>query len=74
MEIKELQIKHFGKFRNQSIRFHGGVNILYGENEMGKSTLHAFIRAILFGMEKERGRASKNNEYILHEPWDNPSY
>lgn len=74
MEIKELQIKHFGKFRNQSIRFHGGVNILYGENEMGKTTLHAFIRAMLFGMEKERGRASKNNEYVLREPWDNPSY
>lgn len=74
MEIKELQIKHFGKFQNQSIRFHGGLNVLYGENEMGKTTLHAFIRAILFGMEKERGRASKNNEYVLREPWDNPAY
>lgn len=74
MEIKELQIKHFGKFQNESIRFHGGLNILYGENEMGKTTLHAFIRAMLFGMEKERGKASKNNEYVLREPWDNPSY
>lgn len=74
MEIKELQIKHFGKFQNQSIRFHGGLNVLYGENEMGKTTLHAFIRAMLFGMEREKGKASKNNEYVLREPWDNPSY
>lgn len=74
MEIIELQIKHFGKFENQTLRFHGGVNVLYGENEMGKTTLHAFIRAILFGMERERGKASKNNEYVLREPWNNPSY
>lgn len=74
MEIRELQIKHFGKFENQNLRFHGGINVLYGENEMGKTTLHAFIRAILFGMERERGKASKNNEYVLREPWNNPSY
>ena len=42
--------------------------------KMGKTTLHAFIRAMLFGMEKERGKASKNNEYVLREPWDNPSH
>lgn len=74
MRILELQIKNFGKFSNKMIRFHDGINILYGKNEAGKSTIHSFIRAMLFGMEKARGRAAKYDEYSLREPWENPGY
>lgn len=74
MRILELQIKNFGKFSNKTIRFHDGINILYGKNEAGKSTIHSFIRAMLFGMEKARGRAAKYDEYSLREPWENPGY
>ena len=54
MKIRELIIKNFGKFSNQDILLDDGINILYGENESGKSTLHAFIRGMLFGMERGR--------------------
>ncbi len=74
MQILELQIKNFGKFSNKTIRFHEGINILYGKNEAGKSTIHSFIRAMLFGLEKQRGRAAKSDEYCLREPWENPGY
>ena len=46
----------------------------YGENEFGKSTLHAFIRSMLFGLTKGRGRAAKNDLFTKYEPWDQPSY
>lgn len=74
MQILELQIKNFGKFTNKIVRFHEGVNILYGENEMGKSTIHSFIKGMFFGIEKQRGRAAKNDEYSQRQPWDNPNY
>ena len=50
MEIMELNIKHFGKFLEHKVNFQPGVNIIYGGNETGKSTIHAFIRAMFFGI------------------------
>lgn len=69
MRILELEIRNFGKFNNETVRFHDGINLIYGANEMGKTTLHSFIRGMFFGIEKQRGRAAKNDEYSLREPW-----
>ena len=69
MRILELEIINFGKFHDETVRFHDGINLIYGANEMGKTTLHSFIRGMFFGIEKQRGRAAKNDEYSLREPW-----
>ena len=47
MVITELYIKNFGMLSEKHIRFTDGVQVIYGENESGKSTLHGFIRAML---------------------------
>ena len=60
MRLLELHIDGFGKFHDRTISFNDGINIIYGKNEAGKSTLHTFIRGILFGIERGRGRAAKN--------------
>ena len=49
MIITEIYIKNFGMLSERRLRFSDGVQVLYGENESGKSTLNAFIRAMLFG-------------------------
>ena len=74
MEIREADIRHFGKFENQKISFYPGINIICGENESGKSTIHAFIRAMFFGIDTRRSRSGRMDEYTLREPWDNPSW
>ncbi len=74
MEIKELHIKNFGKFSDRHFFLEEGVNIFYGENEYGKSTIYAFIKAMLFGMERGRGRAALFDEFSKYEPWENPNY
>lgn len=74
MWIQELNIKNFGKFANKKIELTSGINVIYGENESGKSTLHAFIRGCLFGIRKMRGRASRTDVYSRYQPWDNPAY
>ena len=74
MIIRELYLKSFGKFSETKIELEEGFHIFYGENEFGKSTLHAFIRSMLFGLTKGRGRAAKNDLFTKYEPWDQPSY
>lgn len=74
MKIRELRLQHFGKFTDRSIQIGDGINILYGENESGKSTLHTFIKGMFFGMERGRGRASVYDTFSVYEPWENPNY
>lgn len=75
MYIKELNILSFGKFKNKKITFNNGLNIIYGENEAGKSTMHKFIEAMFYGLyipnKKNRilGRA-----YYKYLPWNSDTY
>lgn len=73
MEFRELKITDFGKFHQKNISLKEGINLIYGENEAGKSTLHGFLRGMLFGIDKLRGRASKEDIYTRFQPWENPS-
>ena len=74
MKILGLLLRNFGKFQNQKLRFESGINIIYGENESGKSTIHTFIKGMLFGIGRGRGRASVYDTYSIYEPWENPGY
>lgn len=74
MKIQKLELKNFGKFQNQEITLGDGLNLLYGENESGKTTIHTFIKSMLFGMERARGRAAAGDLFSRYEPWDNPGY
>ena len=73
MVILEVGITNFGKLQDVRLSFQNGINIIYGDNEAGKSTVHAFIRAMLFGLDRQRGRASRTDDYTRYEPWENPA-
>lgn len=72
MKIDEANIYQFGKLKEHSYLFGPGINLVCGRNESGKSTLHSFLTAMLFGMEKGRGKAGM--AYARYEPWHAPSY
>lgn len=74
MKIRELYLKNFGKFSEKKIVLDDGINLFYGENESGKTTIHTFIKSMLFGMERARGRAAGHDAFSLYEPWDHPNY
>ncbi|WP_096155256.1 MULTISPECIES: ATP-binding protein [Bacillus] len=63
MKIKSLHIYGFGKLQNVKVDlFSPTVQVFYGENEAGKSTIMAFIHAILFGFP------TKNQAELRYEP------
>ena len=72
MVITELYIRNFGKLSERHFYLRDGVQVISGENEYGKTTLHAFIRAMLFGLERGRGRAAAKDDFSHYEPWDDP--
>lgn len=50
--IKELNIISFGKFQNKSFSLSPNFNLIYGENESGKSTISDFIEGIFYGFDE----------------------
>ncbi len=66
MKIQNLHLTAFGKFKDKRISFSEGINYIYGENEAGKSTIMAFIKAMLYGFTG-RGAEGDRKRYS---PWD----
>jgi uncharacterized protein YhaN len=52
MFIERIEVERFGALDRTSIdRLGPGVQVLYGTNETGKTTLLEFVRAVFFGFE-----------------------
>lgn len=74
MKILELKIRNYGKMTDWNAEFSPGINLIYGGNESGKSTVHTFITSMLFGLARARGRAAAGDTYSRFEPWENPNF
>ena len=68
MIIKKVNIIVFGGLKDKIISFDKGMNIVYGENEAGKSTIQAFIKIWLYGMSNYKGKDYKQNERLKYMP------
>lgn len=53
MQFKKLQIYGFGKHRDEVFDFSNGMNILFGNNEAGKTTIYECILQLLFGFPQK---------------------
>ena len=76
MIIKDIQLTNFGKFNHKYISLEPGLNIIYGENEAGKTTLHTFIRGLKSKEERQVLKIPILNTshgtilLIIREPWE----
>ena len=74
MYINKLLLKEFGKFNNKEIRLKKGLNLIYGPNESGKTTVKEFIVGMLYGIDKTRGMGAKYDNYMLRKPINGSGY
>ena len=73
MKINNLQINGFGKLSDKKINLNKKINVIYGKNEAGKSTLLNFITSIFYGASKLKN--GKNiSDYDKYLPWNNIDY
>lgn len=68
MIIKKVNIIAFGGLKNKVVEFDNGINIIYGENETGKSTIQSFIKIWLYGFSSNRGKDLRVNERLRYMP------
>lgn len=68
MIIKKINIIAFAGISNKVIEFKRNTNIVYGDNETGKSTVQSFIKIWLYGISPKRSKDLKNNERLKYAP------
>lgn len=75
MRLLRAQIDGFGRYIGRNFEFGAGLNVVYGKNEAGKSTLQQFVLAMLYGMKKPgRKRAIYLEEEARYRPWQGGIY
>ena len=72
MRINNLRINSFGKLNNRDLEF-GKFNLIYGDNEAGKSTLLNYIMHMFYGMNKSKSLKS-NSDYDRFCPWNSNDF
>ncbi|MDU5805944.1 MAG: AAA family ATPase [Peptoniphilus harei] len=75
MIIKELGLLNFGKFEDKKIELQEGINLIYGRNEEGKSTIVNFIDGIFYGFSRDSlARKFRDELFEKSRPWTSNLY
>jgi uncharacterized protein YhaN len=69
MRITDLQIDGYGRFVSESVSFGPGLQVVFGPNERGKSTLRAFIIHMLYGQKSHIKQRRYEPGHDLRRPW-----
>ena len=73
LKIDKIKINGFGKIKNKEIELKDGINIIYGENETGKSTLMKCIQALFYGLSKNKNGKNRS-DFDQYKPWEDSDF
>ena len=73
MKINKIKINSYGKLKNKEINLENNLNIIYGNNESGKSTLLNFILNIFYGASKNK-KGRDISDFEKYKPWDSEEF
>lgn len=68
MKINHIKINGFGKLKDKEINLENGINLICGNNESGKSTLANFIKAMFYGVNRNKN-GNAFSELERFKPW-----
>ncbi len=76
MKLLSIHIDNFGKLRDFDLSLTDGVNTVFAENGYGKTTLAAFIKAMLYGLSRVGARVKdlNENERKHYIPWQGGAF
>ena len=73
MKIEKLNIHSYGKIKDKEIKFRNHINIIFGKNESGKSTIMHYIVNSLYGISKNK-RSKELSDYDKYLPWSGQDF
>ncbi len=73
MKINNLKINNYGKIKNKEIPLENNINIIYGKNEAGKSTILNFILNSFYGISKNK-KGKEISDYEKYKPWSGEEF
>lgn len=73
MKIKNIKINSYGTLKEKEINLNHHMNIIYGKNESGKSTLLNFIKNIFYGISKNKN-GKEISDYEKYLPWSGEEF
>lgn len=68
MKINKLKINAYGTLKEKEIELKNNINIIYGKNETGKSTLLNFIVNSFYGISKNKN-GKEISDFEKYTPW-----
>ncbi len=75
MILSRLQLHGFGCLAQQEFEFHPGLNVIFGPNESGKSTLQQAVLSLLFGIySRSRPTPQEKRYHERYRPWHVDQY
>ena len=73
MKINKLRINSYGKLKEKEINLESGINLIYGQNEAGKSTLIKFIINSFYGISKNK-KGKEISDFEKYKPWSGEEF
>ena len=73
MKINSFKVNGFGKVVNKEIKLSDGINIIYGKNETGKSSIQKFILAMIYGLSRLKN-GKDISDYDKYKPWETEDF
>ncbi len=73
MKINQLKINSYRKKKNKEINLDSKLNIIYGKNEAGKSTLLKFIINSFYGISKNK-KGKAYSDFDKYKPWEGEEF
>ena len=73
MKINNLKINGFGKIKDKEIYLGNGINVIFGKNEAGKSSILKFITSMLYGASKNKN-GKEISDFDRFKPWKSDEF
>ena len=73
MKINNLKINGFGKIKDKEIYLGDGINVIFGKNEAGKSSILKFITSMLYGASKNKN-GREISDFDRFKPWKSEEF